>query len=241
MGITPQSDPDLQQIIQALNRRITALEQSNALQGGVVISGGGLTAIDPNSGHTVFMEKLVALIDGSGRMQMALNLRRNDGTLALSLEDLGVTFGHTFQQSFNIWDINGDYIFADDIASGQGLARPYIPFGNFADNTVPNTTTSGTFSNVQTIVGRKQHPKLEGQILVYADAGTTGVVQLIDPSSNVLFTHNVTSGEFDYQSFGPIALAGTHLQQLTLSLQAKVSTGAGKVGARGTYLEGVQS
>lgn len=241
MAITPQPDRDLKQIIEALAKRVTNLEQSNPLQGGAVITGGGLTAIDPNTGHAVFQEVFFPLQDGSGRMQMGLLLHRSDGSLALSLADLGVAPGHTFQQSFNIWDVNGDYVMADDVASGQGLARPYIPLGSFVDNTVPNTTTSTSFGTVQTLIGVKQHPKVQGQVLVYADSGTTGVVQIIDQSSNVLFTHNVTSGEFDYISFGPVALAGAHLAPISLNVQAKVSTGAGKVGARGIGALGVQS
>lgn len=242
MGITPKPDKDIQQVLEALNRRVTNLEQANPLQGGVVISGGGLTAIDPNSGTEVFLEGIIPFNDGSGRKQMALLLRRNDGSLAMSLADLGTVNGHTFAQSFDIWDIAQNIIFADDVGSGQGLARPYIPIGFFTDNTVPtSTTTSGSFATLQTLVGYKQHPKVAGQILVYADVGTTGTIQLIDQSSNVLFTTNLTSGQFGYVSFGPVALAGTHEQAISLNIQGKVTGGAGKVGARGVSAIGVQT
>lgn len=242
MGITPKPEKDIEQILAALNRRITNLEQANPLQGGVVINGGGLRAVDPASGTVVFLEAIIDLNDGSGRKQMAFELRRNDGSLAFSLADLGTGLGHTFAQSLNIWDINGDYVVADDVVSHQGLARPYIPIGFFTDNSVPEATTTATsFTTLQTLVGFKQHPKVQGQILVYADSGTTGVIQLVDQSSNVLFSHTLTSGEFDYVNYGPVAIAGAHLLPISLNIQGKVSSGAGKVGARGVSATGVQS
>ena len=59
---------------------------------------------------------------------------------------------------------------------------------------MPNTTTSTSFSTVQTLFGVKQYPKREVQLLVYAHSGTTGTVQLVDQSSNVLWTRNLTMG-----------------------------------------------
>jgi hypothetical protein len=94
---------------------------------------------------------------------------------------------------------------------------------------------------LQTLVGFKQHPKVSGQILVYADSGTTGTIQLIDQSSNVLFTTNLTSGQFSYVPFGPVALAGAHELPVSLNIQGRVLTGAGKVGARGVSAIGVGS
>lgn len=242
MGITPKPEKDIQQVLEALARRITNLEQSNPLQGGVVISGGGLTAVDPTTENKTAFLGLGGFNDGSSRKQMETAFYRADGTIAFVIADLGSVPGHTFQQALQLVDHNGNIWAADDIVSGQGIAKPYIPIGFFTDNTVPtSTTTSTSFATLQTLVGSKQHPRVQGQILVYADSGTTGVIQLVDQASNVLFTHNLTSGEFDYVSFGPVALAGTHEQAISLNIQGKVSAGAGKVGARGVAALGVAS
>lgn len=225
-----------------LARRVHALENGSMLEGGATISKGGLTAKDPNTSNTTTFMGLGGFSDGSGRKQMINAMYRADGTLALIIADLGTAPGHTFQQALQIWDHGGDIVFADDITAGQGLARPYIPLGTFVDALVPTaTTTSTSFVTLQTLSGYKQHPKVVFQVLVYADSGTTGTIQIIDQSSNVVATTNLTSGQFGYVNFGPTAIVGTHELPISLNIQGKVLTGAGKVGARGTYAIGIQS
>lgn len=225
-----------------LVRRVHGLEAGMLLKGGVTIDKGGLTVIDPNNGDPFFVLKLEPLQDGSGRQQMIFALYREDGSLAFVLGDLGTTPGHTFEQALQWFDRAGNIIVADDTTSGQGLARPYLSMGTFVDDTVPTaTTTSTTFATLQTLSGFKQHPKIFGQILTYSDTGTTGTIQLVDQSSNVLFTTNLASGQFSYVTFGPVALAGVHEAGIVLSIQGKVLTGTGKVGARGVSAIGVQT
>lgn len=226
-----------------LLRRVKALEAANPLQAGATITGGGLTGIDPNTGHRTFFVGLGGFDDGSGRQQMeTLFFRASDGSVALAIFDGGTGLGHTYSQALAIYDRAGDVIVADDTTSGQGLARPYIPLGAFTDTSVPTaTTTSASFVTLQSLAGYKQHPKLVMQILVYADSGTTGTIQVVDQASNVVATTNLTSGQFGYVSFGPTALAGTHELPISLNIQGKVLTGAGKVGARGVYAIGVQT
>lgn len=242
MASIPKKAQTIEGHISELYRRMHNIENSNTIDGGATFSKGALRGVDPNNGETVFFVGLAPIPDGSGRMQMIVDLQRDDGTSALQLTDDGTTPGHTHQQAFQLFDRSGNIWAADDTTSGQGMARPYIPICNFVDATVPTaTTTSTSFVTLQSGSGFKQHPKIEGQILVYADTGTTGTIQLVDQASNVLFTHTLTSGEFDYVNFGPVALAGTHEQTITLSIQGKVLTGAGKVGARGVSAIGVQT
>lgn len=242
MAITPPGDPDLPQHFNEIYRRLRALENGSQLAGGVIIDKGGLQVDDPNSGNLTFFLGVQPLIDGSGRNQMVTYLFRNDATFALALADLGTIDGHTFQQALQWFDRQGDTVFADDTVSGQGIARPLISMGAFVDQVVPTaTTTSTSFVTLQTLNGYKQHPKIEGQILVYADSGTTGVIQIIDQSSNVIFSTSLASAAFGYVNYGPVALIGTHEQNITLSIQGKVSTGAGKVGCRGVSCVGVGS
>jgi hypothetical protein len=243
MGAVPKPEHSIASKFNDLERRVRAIEASNPLQAGATISGGGLTAKDPNTGHTTSFQGLGGFNDGSGRKQMeSLFYRASDGSIALAIFDGGVGYGHTYSQALQIYDRTGDVILADDTASAQGLARPYIPIGFFTSNSVPtDTTTSTSFATLQTLIGYKQHPKVAGQILVYADTGTTGTIQLVDQLSNVLYTTNLTSGQFGYVSFGPTALAGAHELAISLNIQGKVLTGAGKVGARGVAAWGVQS
>lgn len=242
MAITPPPDRDMQQIIEDMLRRLRGLENGSQLAAGVTISQGGLTVVDPNTGTTIFRLGLYPLNDGSGRKQMVLFLYRNDGSIVQAMWDGNTTDGHPFQQALQWFDRNGDTVFSDDTTSGQGIARPYIPMGAFVDALVPTaTTTNTTFTLLQSLVGVKQHPKVQGQILVYADSGTTGTIELVDQDGNVLFTTNLTSGQFGYLSYGPVALAGEHEKAISLNIQGKVLTGAGKVGARGVSALGIQS
>lgn len=228
--------------ITALVRRIEDLERTVKAMSTLLVNGGTLQVNDPNSGSQVFYVGPGGMNDGSGREQAVVYIHRQDGTIAMALFDGGTAPGHTIQQALQFFDKSGNIYLADD-GDGQGLARPYIPIGFFTDAIgVPTaTTTSASFVTLQTLIGFKQHPKVQGQIEVYADVGTTGTVQVVDQSSNVLFTTNLTSGQFGYVSYGPVALAGTHEQAISLNIQGKVLTGAGKVGVRGVAAIGVQT
>lgn len=227
-----------------LRRDIEDLQRTVRQMQSLLVNAGTIQVNDPTSGTPVFFVGQIPMNDGSGRMQAAVEIfRPQDGSTALIMYDGGVAFGHTLQQALQWYDrLGGNVVIADDTTSGQGLAKPYIPIGFFTDNTVPtSTTTSASFVTLQTLIGFKQHPKVSGQILVYADSGTTGTIQLIDQDGNLLFTTNLSSAQFSYVSFGPVALAGGHELPVSLNIQGKVLTGAGKVGARGVAAWGVQS
>lgn len=228
--------------LEAIVRRVQNVERTVSGMFSQLVNAGTVQVNDPNSGNPVFFVGEGGMSDGSGRMQAIVEMLRQDGSLALILADLGTAFGHTIQQALQWFDRLGNIVFADDTLSGQGIARPYLAFGAFVNAAVPSaTTTSTTFVNLQTLVGYKQHPRITGQILVYADSGTTGTIQLVDQASNVLYTTNLTSGQFGYVEYGPVALAGTHELPISLNIQGKVLTGAGKVGASGGSPFGIQS
>lgn len=250
MPITPKDDRDLKQIIEDMLRRLKNLENANPLQvgatitnGGLTIKGGGGISVYSAAGELVFFVGKVPIPDGSGRTQIEIGFARDDGSAALILADLGTTPGHTHQQALQWYDRSHNVVFADDTISGQGLANPYIPIGQWADyGTVPTaTTTSPTFTNLQTLVGVHQHPKVSGQILVYSDSGTTGVIQMVDGSGNVIMSTTLASGTFGFVNFGPVVMPGINGTGISLILQGKVTGGAGKVGVRGISALGVQS
>lgn len=241
MAVTPKQGT-VTGSIKDIIKRLQDVERANPLATGATISSGGLTFIDPNTGNVTGQIGLGGFNDGSGRTQMRTAFYRADGSLAFIIADLGSVPGHTFAQALQLFDRLGNIWAADDTTSGQGIAKPYIPIGFFTDNTVPtSTTTSTSFTTLQTLVGYKQHPKVIMQVLVYADSGTTGVIQVVDQAGNVLGSTTLTSGQFGYVTFGPVALAGAHELAVSLNIQGKVTSGAGKVGARGVSAHGVQS
>jgi hypothetical protein len=208
-----------------LQRQITELRAAQTLNA-ATISGDGLTITDASLN---VIGKLGTFANGTG-----VALYRPDGTLAFQV----------FAGFVGIFDRAGNYVVTDDTTSGQGVARPYVPFGAFADNSAPTQTTqSATFVTVQTLVGYKQHPKITAQILCRSDtAGTTGEARLIDQANNQVGpTITVASAEFAYHTLPASALLGAHLSQVSLNLQIRRTAGTGNIGARGVSAWGVES
>jgi hypothetical protein len=241
------------QLVKEINRRIRNLENASPMQAGVQITNGGLTMkgggafqiLDAITQNIVTFIGKVSIPDGSGRTQMASFFSRDDGTVALALADLGTVLGHLHQQALQWFDRSGNTVVSDDTVSGQGLARPYIPLGVWADYlSFPTaTTTSPTFVSLQALFGYKQHPKLNIAVTVHSsDSSTTGEVQVVDQDGNVLGgVQTVAGGEYQIVSIGPVALAGAHEQSIQLNIQARVTAGSGTIGVRGLQAVGVAS
>jgi hypothetical protein len=217
--------PNLERIVKDLQQRVENLERQPALNS-ATIKGDGLTILDANGN---MIGKLGAFANGTG-----VALYRNDGSLAFDV----------FAGFVGIYDRAGNYIVTDDTTSGQGTARPYIPFGAFADNSAPTQTTqSATFSTVSTLIGYKQHPKITAQILCRSDtAGTTGEARLIDQNgAQVGPTITIPSADFSYHTIPASPLAGSYLAGISLNLQIRRTAGTGNISARGVSAWGVES
>jgi hypothetical protein len=238
--------------MQHLQRQIdqlAAARSADATQigaGGITITAGGSVRIVDTSGTTIAIigtlpSPFYDRADGSA--QSGIIYYREDGSTAMVLGDGNATVP-PFQQSLQIYDRGGATIVADDTNSGQGLARPYLTFGAFADNTAPTlTTTSATFATIQTLIGYKQHPNITAQILCRSSDGTTtGEARLVDQGgTQVGATVTIPASDFTYHTISPAAVAGAHLAQISLNLQIRRTAGSGTIGARGVSAIGVQT
>lgn len=208
-----------------------------------IYDGGSLIMQTP-AGHTVVQAQRIDIPDGSGRKQQVFVLGRDDGSLAFALADLGTTPGHSHQQNWALYDRATNILFAEDTDSGVGLARPYLSLGPFMSNSYPtDTTTSGSFVTLQTLVGFKQHPKVWVQILGRSDDGTTtGEIRVIDQDGHVIGpVQTVTAGAYAYYNIGPAVLPGAHELAISLNIQARRTAGTGAIGVRGIAAWGQQT
>jgi hypothetical protein len=153
-------------------------------------------------------------------------------------------------QFWRLCDNNLNDIITDDAQSGQGLARPYIPypaikFSEYISGTV--TTASTTFVPAYLVVGKKQHPVIATQYVIVTPAGVSAEVQLVDTTSGNPASQIIIQGPntFPGSTFtlvniqGP--LEGNHMDDFKVDLQFRVSAGAGTIGITHVFSYGRQS
>lgn len=183
-----------------------------------------------------------ALPDGSS--QPGFILYREDGSLAAALydPDPDPVGPGDYKQFFAIYDRGGDIIVSDDTTSGEGLARPYIPssfyrarYGDWV------TTTSGTFETLFTAVMYKQHPRL--YVTAWASNDTVAAAGEVRVTVNGVAWGSVATTGFGIGShaFGPIDVPGDLWAPLTVSIQARVTSGGGGVRVEPSVAIGMQS
>lgn len=229
------SDPSAQLAdeIRSLRQRISDLETArsgNAMtvdgQPGIVLRGGAITAYDVD-------DHAVGILGTGPSGATGIEVARPDGTPIFWAVTSAGGFAALFDQV-------GNYVVTDDSTSGQGLARPFVPFGQFTDNSVPTQgTTSTTFTTLQICPGYKQHPKLVMQVLVYAPS--PGQVRVIDQDGNQLgATVTLAAGAFQYVQFLGV-LPGAHMLPVSLNVQARLTSGSSPIAVRGVSAIGVES
>lgn len=240
---SPAGDPtDLLAMIAELRRRIEFLEKgarggfTSIDQGSLMITSGSLTVGEEGN---IYMGPVTI----GGDVTPGWIYRRDDGTICFELAGAAAD-----DQYFAFRDNDGNIIISDDGQSNQGLGRPYLPFQFYEhSNTVPVlTTTSGTFTSLQTGRFYKQHPRIRVEVLVRSsDGSTTGEVQLRNGTDNIApiggDVQTVAAGFYGLKTFGPHQITGNFLDLKELEVQARRTGGAGTIGVRVYTAYGVQS
>lgn len=150
------------------------------------------------------------------------------------------------RQFWRLCDNNLNDVITDDASSGQGLARPYIPYTPVKNSDVgapAQTTTSTSFVGAYVIAGLKQHPVVYVQYIVTTPVGVSIEVRLLDTSSSIneQIALNSHPGSSFFFTWIQAPLKGEHLSEMSLELQMRVSGGAGTVGITCVYAYGRQS
>jgi hypothetical protein len=210
-------------------------------EGDFTITGGTLKVLAPDGGNSFWLGSIVpALPDGS--YQPGFILRREDGTLAAALFDPTPVPGD-YHQFFALYDRAGNVIVSDDTNSGQGIARPYVPSAfypsRFADFTA--SSTAAAFETVFDARVPKQHPCLEVGYRASMDTtGTTGEVRVM--VNGVQLGATSTEGFAVASRFtGSFPVAGAHLSQLIVEIQARRTSATGALRVEPLYCMGRQT
>jgi hypothetical protein len=213
---------------------------------GLRVAGGSKMIVQHPDGSTLMRAGIydanhtIDLADGS--YQPVYMLRRQDGTLALSMYDPSPGSGG-YNQFLAWWDRSGHIIISDDTDSGQGLARPYLPgVGYLAQARHWPGTTSTTFEPLYRVRHDKQHPRLYVQAWGTCDtAGGTGEIAVFVDGVQMGSTQSVAAGSVTEFVFGPTAVSGTFGAMLNVELQARMTGGSGQAQTCFSLVEGRQS
>jgi hypothetical protein len=209
--------------------------------GGVTIAGGGkVQVIDPDTRNTVAYVGSADMQSTSAdghETQMVSLLFRDDGSPALQLADLNAVANHDHKQALQWPDMSSRVIFADDTASGSGIANPYFAEGTLAEISPPAaTTTSASFTALRWADSYTQHPKVTANVLVQTAAGTTGEIRLT--VNGVLIGTALAIPANSFSNFIIPASAWPSSQyafesRVIVQLEARRTAGTGTIGVRG--------
>jgi hypothetical protein len=242
----PPTPASLWQDLKALRREFNEFRAARRLEaaaigaGGITITDGGYLKVLDTDGSIQFWVGGISPANPDGSPQRGLIAARDDGSQAIVLARL--TGNATDPQGLLIRDAQASTLFAEDVIAG-GLARPYLSsdawFGG--TETPAYTTTSGTFTTLQTLPWVKQHPRVTGHYLVQTGAGTTGELRLVDDSNTAIGPIiSIGAAAFFYSSTTG-SLSGRNGLETYLHWQARTTGGAGSIGVRGLCTFGVQS
>ncbi|GIJ25488.1 hypothetical protein Vqi01_06500 [Micromonospora qiuiae] len=226
---------DLEQLVRELiaGRR---LEAASIGRGGVTVKDGGTFRVKDIDGVDLAW---MGLDPQSGLRGTVL--RRAGGAVAFAAFGTGAVGDSGFAA---LYDLAEQYVVSDDIASGRGLARPYIPV-QLGEVTIPTTTTtSGTFTDMAAGTMPVQHPVLFAHVLARASDGTTaGEVRMTLNGEQVGEPATVDAGAFVHMYLGPATVDAVyeygHLHRVRV--QARRTAGSGEIGVRVMSMHGLES
>lgn len=137
-----------------------------------------------------------------------------------------------------LWDASGNILASDDIVTGTGLARPWIPqLVHKARSGDYPTTTSGSFEDVWASFILQQYPYMQIEVACWASSGTTGEMQItvedsVSPGvqTTVVGPVPIGSGQF-ISSDNVVKFPHFQLDTLiTVHVQGRRTSGGGNVG-----------
>ncbi|MCF6523058.1 hypothetical protein [Streptomyces sp. JJ36] len=237
MAIIPT---DLLDRLRALERQVRELMGSantappmNHISGGdVVIGDGGSLRVRTALGEDLLYLGRVPPDWTDGSPQQGLMLRRDDGTLALSVRTS--TPDTLPAQPVEVRDRQGNVVVADD-AMRYGLARPYVPYPLPApvDTALWESTGAVAWTTLYEGPGLAQHPRLYCRVAAEGDPGAE--LRLLVDDEQV----GPAGGPDGLEFTAP--LGAEFGAAVTFAVQARVATAGDTVRCRPLALYGVQS
>lgn len=233
MGRTVEPPKDVLDYIRLLEKRIANLERSQRIgntsidRGNVTVRGGAIVAKHPNG--TELFHTGSGSDDDLGEGYLTRIARPNGQTV------LEVFSTDTSEGKVKIYDRAGYEMLSDDWLTGRGLSSPTIPI-NYSPTTEHLAPTNGTssvdFYPVWTINGRLQHMGIRLMVLVRADAGTAGEMQLREKFFDIVLGETVviSTAQWSYVDITRGMLGDYQIgSTFRLDLEFKVTSGAGGI------------
>ncbi|MCK2242313.1 MULTISPECIES: hypothetical protein [unclassified Crossiella] len=221
----------------------------------VVISAGGLTVQDlggikqvDRDGDTVFFVGggTGAFTRPDGSPQPISYLADDRGRWRIAVFDPNPNLGD-YRQFVAIYDYSGNIILGDDVESGTGLARPYVPL-SVSDSHFSRWpgTDRGEWTTLSKVRLSNQHPRLSIDARHTTDqSATTGEIRLwgrTDANPGGTQLGETKQVVFAEQLGGwTVPAVGRWAEMAEVWLQARRTGGTGTVRACIAYASGVQS
>lgn len=225
-------NPNLIEIIAALERRVSDLESGNRV-GSTSIDKGSLRVLSGTFEVGTLPQLFFGPVNQNGELTPGWIFRRADGTTVFTLSG-----SDDFDQFWAMRDNIGNIIVSDDGVYNAGLGRPWlpIPFVSHSSTVPTDTTTSGTFTGLLSARYNMQHPKIVAQVLCRAsDGSTSGEVRIINATSGDAITSvgTIGLGAYTTLTLGPNNIPNADIQEeIELEVQARRTAGAGTIGVR---------
>lgn len=184
----PNDMASLVRRIEALERQLQQAQAARRLEaatigrGGIVIKGGAIVLLDSDSneiGRMGIREDLQPAPDGTP--QPGFILRRNDGSVAFTVDDPSPNSG-VYKQYLKIQDAQGYVIFQENQTDGWGLNAPtfpanIMPFGDFSQWPWNNTASFVPIWTCQVPVWNPQL-RIGGAAIMATGSSATGQIRL---------------------------------------------------------------
>jgi hypothetical protein len=215
-----------------LLRRVTALETGNragytTIHGQMVLGAGSTFRVRDAHDQTNLTYIGPTFFPGFPDPTDTVQIRRADGTKALDVIGADPT-----QQYIALYDRGGHTIVADDTATGQGLARPWLPIPWMEFPNIDAGVTGSTFVGIARAVLFRQQPKIEiGVFYSCTDGNATGqyrVMGTVDAQDDTVFvaTQSVPGLSVGFDIF-VVDCPGDYGARVIIDLQARLTAGTG--------------
>lgn len=233
MAVTP-NESSLLRIIQDLQRQVDELSRRvfysvTISEGGLKVRGrGGITVEDSDGDTTLNIGLWGPPFDRpDGSPQPVTSLNDDRGNARFQIIDYNPHDG-AYRQQIAMYDYSSNLIFADDVDSGQGLARPYIPVPFSRVNGGWFEGSSGTFARVWEANVPKQQPKLHVRMLTgVTSAGTVGEYRVVIGGNPVTTWQQTFDGvvvdDLD------VDIPGQHMDIVQIGIEYRRVSGTGNV------------
>lgn len=201
------------------------LRNASISDGGLTIKGGWFRLLSKVTGGVEqFYLGPIGDVLGNGERQQFWRVRRADGSAVLMLWDAFPDPDGTLNQALSWMDRSGHTVLADDTDSGFGLARPYVPGAfykaRYTDWVFNDTNTFQTIYRAElfkqqprlsvAVMASSTAPDVTGEVRVLVNGQQWGGAQAVPWALNTLL-------------FGPEVVSGTHMQLLTIEIQARLA------------------